>query len=64
MIVELCLKNTSVAIFSGVEAGRQNENTHGAFTHPLARSFANNAAHTKAKGKETVIDATRRETHI
>lgn len=64
MIVELCLKNTSVAIFSGGEAVRQNENTLGAYTHPLTLSFANNMAHTMAKDSEVVIDTTHRDTHL
>lgn len=65
LIVELRLKNTSVAIFSGGEAGRQNENTLGAFTHPPTLSFANNMARTKAKDGETVVDTTHiLDTHI
>lgn len=63
MIVELCLKNTSVAIFSGGEAGRQNEDTLGTFARPLALSSANNMAHTKARDRGIVGDTRHTDIH-
>lgn len=60
--MELCLKNTSVAISSGGEAARQNENTLGVLTHILSHSHVQITWHTqRRKDREIVIDTAHRD---